>query len=179
MYLHVTHGILDKLVFCWHNLQKVPPEFLKYLEEDFSANLILIGSSGYQWQVTIFKGEKVYMQNGWPQVLTDNSVKSKELLLFTYNGQNRFLVQFFSSNGCERQCTKTIKHEEAATPILVQKRKRGRPRKEKGLPTNFVNQMKECHISKECKRNSQPANKYPDFFKVFLPKQHSERMVCS
>lgn len=119
------------MFFC-HDLQKIPPNFLKYLDENM-RNAILTGSSGDQWQVTVLKnGNDKYLQNGWPQFVRDNSVMHQEFLLFTYNGENRFQVQIFRRNGCERPSSKKLKlkQEAAATPSVVRaKRGRGRPRK--------------------------------------------------
>ncbi|KAK7264358.1 hypothetical protein RJT34_31965 [Clitoria ternatea] len=87
-----------------HNMQKVPPEFLKHLNEDItSKETDLIGPSGDKWHVTIVKkGNDIYMQNGWSQFLKDNLVMLDEFLLFKYHGENCFQVQIFGKNGCER-----------------------------------------------------------------------------
>ncbi|KAG4939130.1 hypothetical protein JHK86_045271 [Glycine max] len=100
--------------FC-HNLQKVQKEFLEHLNEDLSSNVVLIGPSGDQWQVTILKkGNNVYTKNGWSQFLKDNSVVLDEFLLFTYHEGNRFHqfnVQIFGGNGLERLCLKEEKNK--------------------------------------------------------------------
>ncbi|WVY89880.1 hypothetical protein V8G54_035394 [Vigna mungo] len=94
-------------VFC-DNLQKVPKEFLKKLNEDLSSNAILSSSSsGDKWQVSVLKkGSQVYMQNGWPKFVTDNSIVHHDVLLFTYHGENCFHVQIFDKNGVEMLCLK-------------------------------------------------------------------------
>ncbi|RDX70698.1 B3 domain-containing protein, partial [Mucuna pruriens] len=106
-------------------LLKVPETFLKHLNEDVSGNIaVLIGPSGDQWQVTILKkGNDMYMQNGWPQFLSDNSVMLDEFLLFTYHGGNCFHVQIFCKNGCERPCLIETSQEQAATPSLARTKK--------------------------------------------------------
>ena len=105
-------------MFC-DNLQKLPKEFLKHLNEDLSSNAVLIGpSSGSQWQVSVLKkGNDTYMQNGWPQFVTDNSVVLNEFLLFTYHGDNCFHVQIFGMNGLERLCLKETSQEQEQTAI--------------------------------------------------------------
>jgi len=97
-------------------LQKVPKEFLKHLDEDSSSNAVLSGpSSGEQWQVSVLKkGNDVYMQNGWPEFVTDNLVVLNEFLLFTYHGDNCFHVQIFGKNGLERLCLRETRQEQAA-----------------------------------------------------------------
>ncbi|KAK7257899.1 hypothetical protein RIF29_32212 [Crotalaria pallida] len=99
------------------HMQIIPPEFVKYLGNDyFSRHLILIGPSGDQWQVTCFKKEdNIFMQNGWPKFLRDNMIEPHQLLLFTCDGENRFRVQIFGINGCERLNTKKAGSIEAAS----------------------------------------------------------------
>ncbi|KAG5099812.1 hypothetical protein JHK82_044864 [Glycine max] len=97
------------------NYKKVQKEFLEHLNEDLSSNVVLIGPSGDQWQVTILKkGNNVYTKNGWSQFLKDNSVVLDEFLLFTYHEGNRFHqfnVQIFGGNGLERLCLKEEKNK--------------------------------------------------------------------
>lgn len=104
-----------------HNfvLQIIPPKFLKYLDEDFKSNAILIGPSSDQWQVTIFKKEEnIYMQNGWPQFLKYYLVVPDDFLRFTFDGENCFRVQLFAQNGCERLNFEKTRHLKAAMPSL-------------------------------------------------------------
>ncbi|XP_047151257.1 putative B3 domain-containing protein Os03g0621600 [Vigna umbellata] len=104
-------------------LQKVPEGFLKHLNEDFQ-NAVLIGPSGDNWQVTILKkGNNIYLYNGWPQFLTDNSVMLDDFLLFTYHGGNCFHVQIFGKNGLERLCFKQTRQDQVLIPSLVRTKK--------------------------------------------------------
>ncbi|KAK7257898.1 hypothetical protein RIF29_32211 [Crotalaria pallida] len=105
------------------NLQHmiIPPEFVEYLDKEyFSRHLILTSPSGNQWQVTVLKKEDdIYMQNGWPKFLRDNMVEPHQLLLFTYDGENRFHVQIFGINGCEKLNTKKAGQIEAASTSQI------------------------------------------------------------
>lgn len=91
-------------------------------------SIILIGSSGEKWQVSILKKENnMYLQNiGWEKFMKDNSVMNEEFLVFTYNGENRFQVKIFGRNGLERPSFKKEEEVAAEAPTVV-KRKRGRP----------------------------------------------------
>ncbi|CAK8575782.1 unnamed protein product [Lathyrus sativus] len=111
------------------NQLKVPQKIVMNLGEELwnKELIILIGSSGEKWQVSILKkGNDMYLQNtGWEQFMKDNSVVNEEFLVFTYNGENMFHVKFFGRNGLERPSFK--KEEVAAEAPTVVKRKRGRP----------------------------------------------------
>ncbi|TKY67492.1 hypothetical protein E2542_SST10386 [Spatholobus suberectus] len=121
---------------------KVPKKFLKYLNEGLSSNAILIGPSGDQWQVTILKkGNGMYLQNGWPQFLTSNSVILDEFLLFTYHVGNCFHVQIFGKNGCERLFLKETRQEQAATPSLARTKKSTQRKTSAG---SFLHESKSC-----------------------------------
>ncbi|XP_058735109.1 B3 domain-containing protein At5g18000-like [Vicia villosa] len=110
------------------NQMKVPQKIVVNLGEELRKNesIILIGSSGEKWQVSIMKNENdMYLQNiGWEKFMKDNSVKNYEVLCFTYNGENRFKVQIFGKNGLERPSFK--KAEVTAEAPTTVKRKRGR-----------------------------------------------------
>ncbi|KAK7312383.1 hypothetical protein VNO77_36192 [Canavalia gladiata] len=144
-------------VLC-HNLQKIPPQFLKHFNKNLSSNAILIGPSGDQWQVAIFKkGNDIYLLKGWSQFLTDNSVKFDEFLLFTYHGENFFQVQIFGKNGCERLYLKETRQEA--------RRKKGRPTK-----TSFGSVY--LHQSKSSQEDLPFSNKgslYKEFPKPQIP----------
>jgi len=124
------------MFFC-HNQQKVPPEIVMDLGEELWKNTFLVGSSGEKWEVSILKkGNDIYLQTGWQKFLKDNTVMLEELLVFTYNGENKFQVQIFGKNGLERPCFKNVQEQEeaqeevaAVAPLTAVKRKRGRPRK--------------------------------------------------
>lgn len=124
---NITYCKQATVYFGCDNLQKVPPKIVMKLGEELRKNesIILIGSSGEKWQVSILKNENdMYLQNiGWEKFMKDNSVKNYEFLCFTYNGENRFKVQIFGRNGLERPSFK--KAEAAAEAPTVGKRKRG------------------------------------------------------
>ncbi|XP_020217080.1 B3 domain-containing protein Os01g0723500 isoform X3 [Cajanus cajan] len=142
MDFHHQHTPLFFIIINNTKLLKVPKEFLKHLNEDLSSDAILIGTSGGQWQVTILKkGNEIYMQNGWPQFLTDNSVVLDEFLLFRYLGDKCFHVQIFGKNGCERPCLTETRQEEAATPSLVRTEK---SRQRKTSSGSFLHGSKSC-----------------------------------
>jgi len=125
-------------VLC-HNLQKVPEGFLKHLNEDFQ-NAVFIGPSGDNWQVTILKkGNNIYMHNGWPQFLTDNSVMLDDFLLFTYHGGNCFHVQIFGKNGLERLGFKQRRQDQVLIPSLVRTKKNTHRRT---FSSSFLHQAK-------------------------------------
>ncbi|KAL2328894.1 hypothetical protein Fmac_022321 [Flemingia macrophylla] len=151
MDFHHQHNPVFFAIINNTNLLKVPEDFLKNLSEDFSGDAILVGTSGGQWQATILKkGNDTYMQNGWPQFLTDNSVILDEFLLFRYLGDNCFQVQIFGKNGCERPCLIETRQEEAATPSFV----RTESRQRKTSFGSFLHGFKSCHegtTSRGCK----------------------------
>lgn len=114
---------------------------MKHLNEDFQ-NAVLIGPSGDNWQVTILKkGNNIYMHNGWPQFLTDNSVMIDDFLLFTYHGGNCFHVQIFGKNGLERLCFKQTRQDQVLIPSLV-RTKKNTHRRTSSSP--FLHQAKPC-----------------------------------
>jgi len=127
-------------VLC-HNLQKVPEGFLKHLNEDL-PNAVLVSPTGDNWQITILKkGNNMYMQNGWPQFLTDNSVMLDDFLLFTYHGGNCFHVQIFGKNGLERLCFKQTRQDQVLIPSLVRTKKSTQRRT---FASSFLHQAKSC-----------------------------------
>lgn len=113
------------------------------MNENLSSNdAIVIGSSGEQWQITLLKkGNCLYMQNGWPQFLRDNSVNLYEFLLFTYHGGNLFQVQIFGKNGCERLYLNETRQHEAVTPNLA--RKENSPQR-KTSDVSFLHESNSC-----------------------------------
>ncbi|KAL9296470.1 hypothetical protein ACSQ67_022366 [Phaseolus vulgaris] len=122
-------------------LQKVPEGFLKHLNEDL-PNAVLVSPTGDNWQITILKkGNNMYMQNGWPQFLTDNSVMLDDFLLFTYHGGNCFHVQIFGKNGLERLCFKQTRQDQVLIPSLVRTKKSTQRRT---FASSFLHQAKSC-----------------------------------
>ncbi|CAI8616683.1 unnamed protein product [Vicia faba] len=122
------------------NQLKVPPKIVMNLGEELWKNesIILIGSSGEKWQVSILRKENdMYLQNiGWEKFLKENSMMNEEFLFFTYNGENRFQVGIFSRNGLERPSFKKAEVAEEAPTVV--KRKRGRPSLKKEEKVSFA-----------------------------------------
>ncbi|KAE9620430.1 putative transcription factor B3-Domain family [Lupinus albus] len=131
--------------------QMIPSDLVKYCNEDFSTNVILIGPFGDPCQVTIFEKDGIYMQKGWPRFLRNNLIVENELLLFTYEGENYFHVQIFDVNGSER------------------------------LNTNIAGQLEASrHNIFRCgstQQKSSATKVYSSFFTVFIPKFCSERLL--
>lgn len=163
------------MFFFGHNLQKVPPEIVTDLGEELWKNtfMILVGSSGEKWEVSILKkGNDIYLQIGWQKFLIDNKVMLEELLVFTYDGENKFQGQIFGKNGLERPCFKNVPEQEevqeeeeevtAAPPFTVAKRKRGRPRKVPSPESEcFKKEKAEVPAKIAVKRNDCRARKSP------------------
>ncbi|XP_061374995.1 B3 domain-containing protein Os01g0723500-like [Gastrolobium bilobum] len=148
---------------------RVPPKFLKYLDEDFSSKAILIGPSSDLWQVTIYeKGNDIYIQHGWPQFLRDNLVMHDEFLLFTYDGGNYFRVQIFGKNGCESLHFKKIRQEEVVIP-----------RKEKGWPEITSAGSLHLHETKPCQEELLLGNEGSVPEKYFLKPHISTELETS
>jgi hypothetical protein len=114
----------DLLCF-FHNLQQIPPKFVKHLPKELPDQAILRDSSGDEWRVKLCKtAEGIYLQDGWKQYFEDHSLGDNEFLLFKYNGEKLcFDVIIFGKDGCERVYGSVIRtnHETASSS--------GRPRK--------------------------------------------------
>ena len=116
--LFVSQKLKFDFLCFFHNLQQIPPKFVKHLPKELPGQAILRDSSGEEWRVKLFKNaEGIYLRNGWKQYFTEHSLGDNEFLLFKYNGELRFDVIIFGKDGCERVYASLIK------------RKRGRPRK--------------------------------------------------
>lgn len=128
----------------FHNLQRIPPKFVKHLPIELPDQAILKGPSGEKWHVKLCKTvDGIYLKDGWQQFFRDHSLGDNEWLLFRYNGDLCFNVHIFGKNGCERVDASSTKanHETASSSG---KRPRGRPRK---TPLGLV----PLHESKPCK----------------------------
>ena len=151
--------------------------------------MILVGSSGEKWEVSILKkGNDIYLQIGWQKFLIDNKVMLEELLVFTYDGENKFQAQIFGKNGLERPCFKNVQEQEeiqeeevtAAAPLTVAKRKRGRPRKVPSPESEcFKKEKAEVAAKIVVKRNDGRTRKSPAGERVCFRKKEVAATIMS
>ncbi|KAJ0054390.1 hypothetical protein Pint_01106 [Pistacia integerrima] len=111
-------------------MKKFPRQFLKYISKELSDTATLRVVSGGLWRVKVKTiGNDVFMEDGWPEFVRDNSLRIKDFLLFHYEGKMLFSVTIFYPNGVERIGTSSIRMPQESAGISTGKRPRGRPRK--------------------------------------------------
>ncbi|KAL9681711.1 hypothetical protein QQ045_013498 [Rhodiola kirilowii] len=87
---------------------RIPPMFRRHFSKDIDSadTATLIGPSGHAWTARISAHEEnVYLKSGWQEFLKENLVKANEMLVFTYDGNMRFIVQIFDESGLEKRNT--------------------------------------------------------------------------
>ncbi|KAJ0112374.1 hypothetical protein Patl1_01137 [Pistacia atlantica] len=111
-------------------MKKFPRQFLKHISKELSDTATLRVVSGGLWRVKVKTiGNDVFMEDGWPIFVRDNSLRIKDFLLFHYEGKMLFSVTIFYPNGVERIGTSSIRMPQESAGISTGKRPRGRPRK--------------------------------------------------
>ncbi|XP_011621668.1 B3 domain-containing protein Os01g0723500 isoform X2 [Amborella trichopoda] len=82
----------------------LPQELYKHINGVASERAILESPSGKLWLVELKKTEEgAFFQNGWKEFIKGHSVKLGESIVFRYDGNLRFDVQIFGSNGYQRE----------------------------------------------------------------------------
>ncbi|KAJ1410455.1 DNA-binding barrel domain superfamily [Sesbania bispinosa] len=154
---------------------KVPPEFHKYLDEEFMMmswrKAILSCPSNEQWEVTVLKkGNDIYIEDGWAKFLMDNLVAMDEFLLFTYNGENHFQVQIFGKDGCER--VNFRQQAQNDTPTSARKKKdMTDPSNNGSLPKAYFSKPQ---VSPEIEKLAQSFTSDNPYFTHFMTKSNVE-----
>ncbi|KAJ1689514.1 hypothetical protein LUZ63_013669 [Rhynchospora breviuscula] len=94
---------------------KIPPNFVKHLQEDITAKpssslrpptitASIEGPTGSMWHVELEKTTTgMVFTTGWSKFVEDHSLKEHDLLTFRYNGCMSFTVLIFDKTACEKE----------------------------------------------------------------------------
>ncbi|KAJ4954040.1 hypothetical protein NE237_030872 [Protea cynaroides] len=82
---------------------RIPPEFVKNISENGSAEAILKDPLSRRWRIKLSKSrDGMYFQDGWQEFVSTHSLGDSEFLLFRYDGNMKFRVLIFDKSGCEK-----------------------------------------------------------------------------
>ncbi|KAJ4787519.1 B3 domain-containing protein [Rhynchospora pubera] len=94
---------------------RIPPNFVKHLQEDITAKpssslksptitASIEGPTGRTWHVELEKTTTgTFFTTGWSKFVEDHSLKEHELLIFRYNGCMSFTLLIFDKTACEKE----------------------------------------------------------------------------
>ncbi|KAL9683975.1 hypothetical protein QQ045_021405 [Rhodiola kirilowii] len=98
-------------------LRKMPSGFVKHMRRRRVHGEYLMRVWGCEgshcWTVKVEKDrDRLFFRNKWPEFLKDNNVGFADVLLFIYEGKNKFLVKIFDPSGLKRNMVSTVENEE-------------------------------------------------------------------
>ena len=108
-----------------------------------SVKVTLKRSEGKTWVVELEKVHRsVFLTNGWPKFVVENSLREYEFLLFTYNKKMHFMVSVFGWNACEKAVRSSGSGAQATERDIFPSGKRGYSGDEL---TNTANNLTHSH----------------------------------
>ncbi|KAM7520536.1 hypothetical protein LguiB_019498 [Lonicera macranthoides] len=83
---------------------RIPKAFIKCFKGVIPYKSILWGPGNRSWRVDVKKANNYFIfEKGWRKFVDDNSLKSRDFLVFAYNGNSEFHVTVFGQNNCPKQ----------------------------------------------------------------------------
>lgn len=87
------------------HLMKFPPAFIKYINGTVPFRST-ISTKKSSWLVDLEKiNGSLYFHNGWEQFVGDNSLNYGDFLIFTHSGDEKFYVEIYGKDGCQKKET--------------------------------------------------------------------------
>ncbi|XP_039070500.1 putative B3 domain-containing protein Os03g0621600 [Hibiscus syriacus] len=108
------------LIFDFLTRLRIPPAFLKNLEENLLEKLPqeseLETCDGRAWHVDVEKiDDNLCFNNGWKQFVQQNSLEKGDLIVFSYHGNFRFKLEIYGRNCCRKRVETLRKNERKTT----------------------------------------------------------------
>lgn len=109
-------------------LQMIPQKFVRKYRKQLHVGVHLSVPRGAVWHVDLVgDGDKVWLQNGWPEFARFYSLSFGHFLVFKYQGNSRFDVFIYDSRGTEIDypMVSTVPHLNNIQPLDMIKPKKG------------------------------------------------------
>ncbi|KAJ0971591.1 hypothetical protein J5N97_019550 [Dioscorea zingiberensis] len=102
----------------WRHYIKIPPAFLKHIEQEEAGTVSLEGPSGCVWGVEMVRDSgEVWFENGWEEFVADHSVVMGDFLVFSYTGDSSFRVMLFDRTACQKEAAFVARPLQDATVL--------------------------------------------------------------
>ncbi|KAI3443889.1 hypothetical protein Pfo_000554 [Paulownia fortunei] len=132
--------------FAIHPIE-IPSAFALSIQEALPDKVVLRHGYNNLWKVKVAKvGDKLYLQDGWPKFVEDNSIKGGDLLVFEYLSNGLFDTKIHGSSACEKkgigafkvteEKTKSVREEDEASDDIHMLESERDDEEEEEIPSN-------------------------------------------
>nr|KAJ0210165.1 hypothetical protein LSAT_V11C400207140 [Lactuca sativa] len=115
---------------------RIPPDFIKHLDQKIPEKIVLKDVSGRVWHVDVNREKtSVFLKNGWNRFVKEKSLELGQFMVFRYKRRSSsFTVRLFGKNACmdedqdsRKPLINSVKDEQESdmesTPMLKTKTK--------------------------------------------------------
>ncbi|CAI9281945.1 unnamed protein product [Lactuca saligna] len=81
---------------------RIPPDFIKHLDQKIPEKIVLKDVSGRVWHVDVNREKTgVFLKNGWNRFVKEKSLQLGQFMVFRYKRRSSsFTVRLFGKNAC-------------------------------------------------------------------------------